>query len=307
MFEIRKKYVNSQIEKKEYIAEMYKKHQSLYQYSKLLPETNIKKIEIVDNKVYMTTRDLDIKLICKEFDERIVPIEMLNFGDYEPQETEMLSKILDIINAKTMVDAGANIGYISMYLGKKHQDMKVYSFEPLKPTFDMLKENVENNELKNINIFNFGLSNKEEDVYFYYYPEGCGNSSLENLSERNDVQKIMCKTKLLDSVYAELEEDSLDFIKCDVEGAEFMVFQGAHNVLTEKRPIVFAELLRKWAKKFDYVPNDVLDYMSKIGYKCYCIRDEKLVEVKGIDESTLETNFLFFDEEKHKKVIENLK
>ena len=40
----------------------------------------------------------------------------------------------------------------------------------------------------------------------------------------DDVEIVQCEIKTLDE-FAELEQHKIDFIKCDVEGAELMVFQ----------------------------------------------------------------------------------
>ena len=61
----------------------------------------------------------------------------------------------------TLVDIGANIGRYSIILAKKGWD--VYSFEPVKDTFNQLKINAENNSLgNNIKMYNLGLGSKRE-------------------------------------------------------------------------------------------------------------------------------------------------
>jgi hypothetical protein len=39
-----------------------------------------------------------------------------------------------------------------------------------------------------------------------------------------------------------LSHPAPDFLKCDVEGAEIAVFQGAERLLCEKRPILLVEM-----------------------------------------------------------------
>lgn len=306
MIRLKKSYQEGNIAKAEYISKMYQYHDNLYQYAGFLPETNVKRIVIEDNQVYMETRDLGIKLLCRELDERIIPIEMLNFNDYEREELDMIDKILTILQAETFFDIGANVGYISIFVGKKHKDISVYSFEPVGITYEMLETNVRNNNMKNIKTYNVGCSNKKGEFSFFYYPQGCGNSSLQNLSGREDVSEITCRTDLLDSLYQGLGEERLDFIKCDVEGAEFMVLKGGKHTISEKKPVVFLELLRKWSKEFLYTPNDVIKFMKEIGYECYCIRNKKLSKITEITEETVETNFVFLHKDKHSALAKEL-
>jgi len=53
-----------------------------------------------------------------------------------------------------------------------------------------------------------------------------------------------------------------DFVKCDVEGAEVEVFQGARRVLTEKRPIIVCEM------HGDDKRLTLVDEFSRLGYRC---------------------------------------
>ena len=85
--------------------------------------------------------------------------------------------------------------------------------------------------------------------------------------------------------------DKLDFVKCDVEGAEYFVYQGGLETFKHKKPIIFTEMLRKWAAKFGYHPNDIINYFSQFGYKCFIANKGKLKIVDKVDEQTIETNF----------------
>lgn len=302
MIRLKEDYKNGKISKEKYITEMYKHHNHLYEYAKLLPDTNIKRIVVEDNTVYMETRDLGIKLACRELDERSIPIEMFNFNNYEEEEWNVVNGILEIIKAETVFDIGANIGYVSIFLSKKHENMSVHAFEPVKMTFDMLTTNLRNNDVDNVTVHNIGLSDKKGEFTFFYYPAGSVNASMTDLSGREDVQEVLCHTDTLDAVFADSGEKKLDFVKCDVEGAELMALKGGEKTIARCKPVIFAELLRKWAGKFGYVPNDVIDFLKNLDYQCYCIRNGRLKEISCISKETVETNFIFLHKEKHDDV-----
>jgi hypothetical protein len=105
-------------------------------------------------------------------------------------------------------------------------------------------------------------------------------------------QKVACKIERLDSFVARTGT-RIDFIKCDVEGAELLVLTGGSETLKKFKPMVFAEMLRKWAAKFNYHPNQIIEFMAGLGYRCFVGREGKLVEFKVMDENTIETNFFF--------------
>lgn len=166
MIGIKNRYLSGKLSKADYIHKMYEKHSRLYEYSHIIKETNICKIVIEDESLYMVTRDRGIKLYCKEFDERIVPVEIINFNDYEKEELNIVDSILDKLSAKSFVDIGANIGYISMYHAKKYNKIKFYAFEPVKATFDILSKNVSANAFDNIFLYNIGISNEKKKQNF---------------------------------------------------------------------------------------------------------------------------------------------
>jgi Methyltransferase FkbM domain len=145
----------------------------------------------------------------------------------------------------------------------------------------------------------------EQDLTFYYYPEGSGNASSVNLSENEHIETITCHVKKMDD-FVKNENCTIDFIKCDVEGAELLVFKGGAETIHRDKPIVFTELLRKWAKKFNYHPNDVLAFFRSAGYRCFTASGDKLVEFGNVDEETKETNYFFLHSEKHESIINAL-
>jgi hypothetical protein len=95
----------------------------------------------------------------------------------------------------------------------------------------------------------------------------------------------------------------VDFIKCDVEGAEKFVFEGAVEMLRRDRPIVYTEMLRKWAAKFDYHPNQIIKFFADLGYLCYVVNDGFLQELKIMDDTTIQTNFFFLHTVNHRQKI----
>jgi FkbM family methyltransferase len=182
----------------------------------------------------------------------------------------------------------------------------VHAFEPIPKTFSYLKQNVELNSLTNVSINNAGLSNEEKDITFYFYPEGGVNASSANVSERADTELITCHVLRLDD-YVNKNKINVDFIKCDVEGAELFAFQGARETLQRDKPIVFTEMLRKWAAKFDYHPNDIITFFTSLGYRCFYVQDFKLVELTEMTDETIETNFFFLHTQQHQTTIQKFR
>jgi FkbM family methyltransferase len=294
--QIKDKYNKAGIIKSEYIDSMYEQHALLFEYPEFISDTDIAKIEISDLGVIMTARESGIKMFCSSQDKRIAPIEILNFGNYEKEEMAMMFNLVH--DGDVFFDVGANFGWYSLNVAKKYPRSLVQAFEPIEKTFGFLQKNIKINNLDNISANNFGLSNEEKKSVFYYYPEGSGNASAANLSDHDSVERVDCSVKTLDK-FVEEKQIKIDFIKCDVEGGELFVFQGGVNAIKANQPIIFTEILRKWSKKFNYHPNEIIHLLSDLGYLCFVCRNFKLVQISSIDEETVETNFYFLHKVKH--------
>jgi FkbM family methyltransferase len=205
----------------------------------------------------------------------------------------------------TFFDIGANIGWYSLNIALSRKLAQIHSFEPIPPTYNYLKMNLDLNTASNITAHNFGFSNSVGNLDFYYDEEGSGNASMANVTNREYVQVMKCKVRTLDE-FSTLEKISVDFIKCDVEGAELLIFQGGRQTIARDRPIVFSEILRKWSFKFNYNPNEIFNFFRMQNYRAFTVDGTGLKEFFFMDDSTVETNFFFLHSEKHAKQIQQL-
>lgn len=303
LFEKKNAYQSGSLNKADYISEMYKSHKSLFDYAEYIRETDIARIEIADGKVILTSRSAGVKINIDKLDERLAPIEILNFGGYEDSELSVMRQLIE--DDFNIFDVGANIGWYSLNLAKTFPKSHLFSFEPIPHTFNNLQTNIDLNQLENISVYNFGFSDQEGAASFYFYPEGSGNASLMDLSGRKSVQKIPCVLHRMDNFVGELNK-RVDFIKCDTEGSELLVFKGGINTLNRYKPMVFTELLRKWAAQFNYHPNQVVDIFRDLGYLCFVVNDQHLVKFDCMNDSTVETNFFFLHEQNHSEKIRKL-
>jgi hypothetical protein len=71
----------------------------------------------------------------------------------------------------------------------------------------------------------------------------------------------------LDSEWSAMESPLVSFIKIDVEGAELMVLQGAVRCIKKCRPYIMIEWNQEWLKKFDCLPQSILDFIETIQYR----------------------------------------
>ena len=70
----------------------------------------------------------------------------------------------------TIIDVGANIGLLGLTLSKKYKNIKIHAFEPMPDIFSVLKKNVQVSTNSNYKVYPVGISNKNKDLVFTYYP-----------------------------------------------------------------------------------------------------------------------------------------
>jgi FkbM family methyltransferase len=301
LLNIRKKYLKKLIDKKTYIEGIYKlKHSHLFDYSEYISNTNIKKIEITDNTVIITSRNRGINIKVLKGDLRNHPLEILNFLDVEKEELQMMENLVK--DGDNFYDIGANIGWHSMNLALSNRTLNIFSFEPVPSTYNSLVENIKLNSISNIYTFNEGLSKTSGFSDFYFNKSITGNSSLKNLTGDSDVEKIRCKFLTLDEHSSE-SKFKPNFIKIDVEGAELLVLEGGINTINKYKPVIFAEILRKFSEKFGYDPNLIFQLLADLGYNAYTLNSKKLKQFYRMDKDTVDTNFFFLHHKNHSDYI----
>ena len=289
--ELKDSFNKGEISRIEYTAKMYEYHEKLHEYADFISGTDVESIVISDRKLIVNTKKYGLKLVCQKDDTAAIPHSIINIGEYEMDDSELIHSL--VRDGDTFIDVGANIGWYSIGIPKVKNNVKMYSFEPMPKTYKQFMENIKLNDMEDkINTYHYGLSNKDGEVEFYYFPNNSGNSSMAKMNDGIS-EKMVLKVEMLDTFIKNNKIDKVDFLKCDVEGAELLVFEGGIETIKKDKPIIFAEMLRKWSAKYDYHPNVIIKMFEEIGYQCYVLVDGKLKKFFSMDEDTIETNFLF--------------
>ena len=149
-----------------------------------------------------------------------------------------------------MLDIGANIGNHTLYFANELHASKVISFEPVHGTFEILKKNIEINNLKDrVEIHNCGLSDKDGTASIGHLDPG--NIGGTDLIESGGDMVI----KTLD----DFNIPKVTFMKIDVEGMEIKMLEGAIKTIKRNRPVIMIE---SFSEKFPMVD----DFFSDLNY-----------------------------------------
>jgi FkbM family methyltransferase len=147
----------------------------------------------------------------------------------EPAEQKVMAQ--HIQRGTVVLDIGAHWGYHSVFMASL--GATVFAFEPCLSTLPSLRRTVSENPT--ITLREIALSDSAGETEFFI-PADESSASLRDW--RGQALSVKIQVARLDDV----EVPSPAFIKCDVEGAEALVFQGGARTIAEHRPTILFEI-----------------------------------------------------------------
>jgi FkbM family methyltransferase len=123
----------------------------------------------------------------------------------------------------TIIDCGANMGLSVLYFSKLFPEANIIAFEPDESVLPFLENNIKNYNLSNVKLFKNAVWTEETDLKFYT-DNGMGGRVGNEYKEQNF--KIIKALRLKDFL-----KSKVDFLKIDIEGAEFEVLKDCQESL----------------------------------------------------------------------------
>ena len=189
-----------------------------------------------------------------------------------------------------VIDIGANLGYFAKNFSRLAKQGKVIAIEPVPAFFNVLTHFLGNK--KNVEIHNVALG-KEDGIITMVMPESDGFirtglphiASTEEEKKNNKTQevKIVKAKEFIGGI------PKIDYIKCDIEGYEGVVFEELKSILEEKRPLVQLEIS-------DQNKEQLLRIFKEIDYLQFGVSNFKFVQEEGAQQE--EGDFFFVPSEK---------
>lgn len=186
-----------------------------------------------------------------------------------------------------VIDAGANIGYISLLLSRMVGPLGVvHSFEPVPTTHEFLAHNVAALALHNIRVRRVAVSDTP-GVARMATPDYVGGG--ENLYESHLVTDGSAETGTFEVEVARLDDqlgadaDRVTFIKIDVEGHELAALRGANRILAA-RPALLIEVAGD-PDAAGSQASELFAMLFRLGYSPWRLADGQLVRRVAGDRS----------------------
>jgi FkbM family methyltransferase len=203
-------------------------------------------------------------------------------------------KLLDHFKINKIFDVGANVGEYVMTLRKLGFDGEIISFEPLTKTYNILKQNSQND--KRWLALNIALGVRDENSIINIAGNTDSSSILEMLpshlksaphTKYIGKEKIMVKS--LDSIFNEYyNKDDNIYIKIDTQGFEKNVIKGATKSLSIIKGIqIEMSLIQLYKGGILYL--EMIDLLKDFGFDLYSVENGffdpnsgQLLQVDGI-------------------------
>jgi len=156
--------------------------------------------------------------------------------------------IMNRDDIRVVFDVGANIGDVTLAAVRSFPNAHIYSFEPVRATYQTLCENIRNYSDR-ITPYNFGFFNASEVLDIHIASFHGASSILDQSLAHKSVHPHITETGTesiqvytLDSFMAGKSIDRIDIVKIDVEGVELEVIAGGRETFENKVDNVFIEL-----------------------------------------------------------------
>lgn len=170
----------------------------------------------------------------------------------------------------TIIDIGANIGQFADKVLDVLPNVQLHCFEPITDVYLLLKSKFE--DRSNIHLYNFGLSDKNEQKKIFKNEYSPSSSLLEMLDLHKQNFDYAVKTepesinlRILDEVFSTPLVKPL-LIKIDVQGYELPVLRGAEKLIQDA-DIIITETSFYPLYKDQPLFEDIYNYLTPRGFK----------------------------------------
>jgi FkbM family methyltransferase len=183
-------------------------------------------------------------------------------GVWEPEVTKYICP--RIKPGMTVMDIGADTGYYTLLFAKRvGRPGRVIAFEPIPSARETLERNISLNNYTNITVCDFALFSSNGSAVLESPRELSRINPRKTMNENGDIK---IQTKIFDECFSELNIQTIDIAKIDVEGAELDVLHGMRHSLGKYHPALLIEVHPDHLRHFSYRPEDLVEFLDDMKY-----------------------------------------
>jgi FkbM family methyltransferase len=195
----------------------------------------IQKTKIILRSFFPTAANrLLFKLKTNRLSPISIPLELIDgkrvvglnpFEAYCEYKDLFINRIYEFSSEKKdplIIDGGAYVGFSVNYFKTLFPSSKIIAFECDPDIFKVLEKNVKDNKLSDVKLVNSALAKENGKATFY--GQGTDGGSLIKGEGSTDMKVTTCKL-------SEYLDQPVDFLKLNIEGAEFEVLAECESKL----------------------------------------------------------------------------
>ncbi|TXI96004.1 MAG: FkbM family methyltransferase [Burkholderiaceae bacterium] len=206
--------------------------------------------------------------------DQAVGIPILN-GNYEPHVTALFKKFLR--PGKRVLDIGANIGYFSLLASALvGESGAVFAVEPNMENCKLLQASKGLNQFHQLTIFQLAAG---KTTGMLALNTSYSNGTTSSLSQNTDALMSSRTVASIKLDHLKDFDEGIDFIKIDVEGAEYSALVGASQLIEKFKPIIVSEFSPTAMPMISGVDGKAyLDFLISFGYELCVVKFDGTVE-----------------------------
>jgi len=204
---------------------------------------------------------MDIKNIIR-LTLNLLHLDLTKNLEYDRLTKLIMKRVLS--TQSNCIDVGCHKGEILTIMLKAAPQGKHYAFEPIPYLYDNLKKHFDGKAT----ILPYALADKNGKSSFQLVKNAPAYSGIKKRKyaiDSPDIEKIDVILKKLDDVIP--LSSKIDFIKIDVEGAEFGVLKGGINLINKDKPHIIFEFGLGASEYYGTKPDDIYNFFSNAGFK----------------------------------------
>ena len=196
---------------------------------------------------------------------------LFNPVPFEAHELDFVKRYLKL--GMNFFDVGANGGLYTLIAARRVGATGiVHAFEPGPEAFELLRHNVQLNDLGNVKANQVAISDNDGTAQFAICSDGALSSFSQNTLPQQVIKSwVDVTTRTLDTYVIGNDLKHVDMIKIDVEGAETLVLKGCEKMLRilHQPPTILCEFSDITLRAMGTSSAELWQCFERLGYKLH--------------------------------------
>lgn len=207
---------------------------------------------------------------------------------FEPNEVSLVKRLIK--PGDTVIDIGANIGYYTvLFSDLAGPNGQVIAFEPDRQNAEILGENIILNRCNNITVHGLAVGRETGSIRLHHCQ---GNAGMHRTYD-----SICCGTDFVEIDCVSLDDflnhsTQVDFIKMDIEGAEYSALQGMSQILSQDNLFLLVEFSPFALTESGSKTSGFINLLTSYGFTIYNVGRR----LERLDVQDIQSRAKLFDE-----------